>query len=730
MREEITYIPANYPEQLFSNYNGKNRRKAIDELNAAFRKLKYFTNNDFAFKDVHNEALFYQNGKVLVEVVQLFQRYRIVHASREQFLGDLFEQLLDKGFKQNEGQFFTPMPITRFVWDSLPLRRYQIWPKVIDYACGAGHFLTEAIEAINHFIPSDNNYWVRDCIFGIEKDYRLARVSKVAMFMNGAGESNIIFGDGLENSDLITPETFDILTANPPYSVAAFKQHLTLKKNSLALLETIGNAGSEIEVLFVERIAQLLNSSGIAAVILPSSILSNGAESYTKAREEILSKFKVRAIVKLGNKTFGATGTNTVIMFLERYAYPPERSALVIDSVDAILDGYDLSEWEDSEILKGYLEHQGLKLEEWSICVNRSSMLDKLPEYFRNYLDVFSSRKDMKKLKPEEYRRKFWEYVRKIEREKLFYYGMTYKQRTVVILAPSDNAAQREFLGYDWSNRKGAEGIQYDEPRGGKMYVEDNREAERTLAHVVRQSFSDGGVVMTEDNARYAREVRTSDMLDFSLPSFNKALTINVQKQLELESKYPLVKLADISSLLKRGKSPIYGNSNVQVIKSGQARGFYRFDFAKKYYLATNIELDERKLRRGDILINSTGVGTAGRVTAFDFDGDCVADNHITIFRPKDEVLSGYVLFVLAVGIGFSTLEQMASGASGQIELALRTIANIKIPLPPLDVQQQIISECAEINSEYNASRMTVDDYKAKIMAVFHRLGVILSQDY
>lgn len=70
-----------------------------------------------------------------------------------QFLGDLFEQLLNKGFKQNEGQFFTPIPITRFIWDSLPVDRMvksdrgNVYPKVIDYACGAGHFLTEAIEA-------------------------------------------------------------------------------------------------------------------------------------------------------------------------------------------------------------------------------------------------------------------------------------------------------------------------------------------------------------------------------------------------------------------------------------------------------------------------------------------------------------------------------------------------------------------------------------------------------
>ena len=714
MREEITYIPADYPEQLFSAYNGKNRRKAINELNAAFRKLKYFTNNDFAFKDVHNEALFYQNGKVLVEMVQLFQRYRIVHASREQFLGDMFEQLLDKGFKQNEGQFFTPTPITRFVWDSLPLRRYKTWPKVIDYACGAGHFLTEAIEAINYFIPSEDNHWTRDCIFGIEKDYRLARVSKVAMFMNGAGESNIIFGDGLENSDLVTPEKFDILTANPPYSVAAFKQHLTLKKNTLALLETIGNAGSEIEVLFVERIAQLLNSTGIAAVILPSSILSNGAESYTKAREEILSKFLLRAIVKLGSKTFGATGTNTVIMFLERYAYPPERSSLVIDSVDAILDGNDLADWEDSEILRGYVEHQGLTLEEWSMCVNRSPQLETLPEYFRNYLDVFSSRKDMKKLKPEVYSLKFWEYVRKAESKKLFYYGMTYRQRTVVIIAPLDNAGQREFLGYDWSNRKGAEGIQYIEPRGGKMYVEDNREAEGTLAHVVRQSFSDGEVVVGEYNAKYVRIVSTSDMLDFSRVGFDASINLQpVDRVKDMSGKTTIAKIFDV--ITERIDTAQLTPSQYVTTETMLQKCEGIMTFSGKLPVESVF-----KFHKGDVLLSNIRPYLQ-KIWLADFDGGC--STNVFVFRNKDEkVCDTRYIFLLMARHEFFDYVMLNTKGLNMPQGKREHILDYVIPLPPMEIQQQIIAACSNVDTLANSLTTRISSCQAQIESLFREL--------
>ena len=88
-----------------------------------------------------------------------------------------------EGFKQNEGQFFTPVPITRFIWDSLPIKHIIKktkgieFPKIVDYACGAGHFLTQGFDAVNDTILSiDHSYpinssWPEHSIYGIEKDY-------------------------------------------------------------------------------------------------------------------------------------------------------------------------------------------------------------------------------------------------------------------------------------------------------------------------------------------------------------------------------------------------------------------------------------------------------------------------------------------------------------------------------------------------------------------------------
>ena len=123
LNEEVTYIDNDQLNDAFKLF--KNDPDATkDTVMSYFRELKFFTNNDFAFIDVHNEKLFKQNSEVLLKIVRMFQDIKLKTDEQNQFLGDLFEQLLNKGFKQNEGQFFTPMPITRFIWDSLPLSDY------------------------------------------------------------------------------------------------------------------------------------------------------------------------------------------------------------------------------------------------------------------------------------------------------------------------------------------------------------------------------------------------------------------------------------------------------------------------------------------------------------------------------------------------------------------------------------------------------------------------------
>ena len=454
-----------------------------------------------------------------------------------------------------------------------------------------------------------------------------------------------------------------------------------------------------------------------------------------------MQNFYIRGIAAFGSKTFGATGTNTVVMFLEKFNEPPKQIDLSADSVDAVFSGAELAEWKDKDVFEAYLAQIDVGENEYRAFLNKSLSVADLEgsKYFKMYVTAFADSADAKNLlKTKAYQQKsadeqaavylekLYSYAYSIEREKLFYFSLVYQQTTVIITAPADNKAQKEFLGYDWSNRKGNEGIQIITP-GGKMYDDANRAAEGTLANAVKVSFEGLVPQFSEDQLVYGAAVATKNMLDYSRAGFNKSIRISVNKKIVIESKYPLKTIDELQVLLKRGKSPTYGDSKVQVIKSGQARGYRDFDFSSKYYLAKDTEIDERKLQKGDILINSTGVGTAGRVTLFELDGDYVVDSHITIFRPNDEVLPTFVLLVLSSVVGFKTLEKMADGSSGQVELSIETIKSIKVPVPPIPVQQEIVDACAKIDEEFNTTRMSIETYRQKIADLFAELDVVMS---
>lgn len=747
MKEDVFYVEDDYVKKVMKNALEENRAQLEAELNETINKLKFYTNNDFAFKDVHNKKLFYQNGKILVEMVELFQKYRIIDSNELQLLGDMFEQLLNKGFKQNEGQFFTPIPIACFIWKCLPLeniiegeQKNEVrYPKMIDYACGAGHFLTEGFREINEKINQKGlkaeKGWERDCIFGIEKDYRLARVSKISMFMHGADNGNIVFGDGLDNHNekiVIENGQFDILVANPPYSVSAFKNHLELKNNELKLLDFISKDGKEIETLFVERIAQLLKPNGIAAVILPSSILSNSSASYIKAREEILKNFAVHAIVQLGSKTFGATGTNTVILYLKKNSEPPVKSEIAKDNVSAVFENEDLKVASDKEILNSYCKKIDVSKEDYVAFIKAVRITEEYTQYknhhyFGMYVKEFEESADFKKLKAEKRNKAFYDYALKIEKEKLYYFALVYKQQTLVVTAPSDNAEQEAFLGYSWSNRKGDEGIKIKSaaPQDSCGLLYNIHDEEHSIARYVKDSFL--GIYRS---GKYIAANALKDMIDFSRTTFDKAIKTSVQSApAQIESKFPLVKLGDYCKI-KGGdtfKEIYQGNTNpsdIPFFKVGDmntvgnesvmniSNNYVAEDILTKKIKATIFDKNTIVFPKVGMAIHTNKKRLLGRKAAID-------NNTMALWTIDENTLMHSFLFNYFVSK--ITLSDIASN-SNPPSISASNLSEMKIPLPPVDVQKSIAAECEAIDSEYQNADEEISDVKVKISEIMENV--------
>ena len=601
------------------------------------------------------------------------------------------------------------------------------------------HWQGELVELTDHLKTQHRS------IYGIEKEYRLSKVAKVSAFMYGQQDINICYGDGLVQQHPAFPgiqnDSFDLLVANPPYSVRGFLETLPdEERDNYELSDTVDKLDSfnSIEAFFIERAKQLLKAGGVAAIILPSSILSNGSGTHIKTREILLQYFDIVAIAELGSGTFGKTGTNTVTLFMRRKKTAPDTAAHYRERVAQWFNTDDgQSEYQDAHLIERYAAHIGVSLADYKTLLEGNiAGAWTQAAHFDVYNKAFNDSTEVKNLYKQKYFKLFSEaqqteqleerylrYVTKLERDKLYHFVLANDQAhpVLIVKSPSDNKAQKTFLGYDWSTSKGDEGIKLVKNAQGHhqthLYDETDRNNASKLNRLIADNFDGKLGAIPAALSEFATTARLVDMLDFSRAGFEKQIVLSSKKAVLLQSnRHPMEKLSSLNTILRRGKSSKYGTSLIQIIKSGQARGLFEFDFSEKHFVEEGFVLDERQLKAGDLLINSTGKGTAGRVTYFDLSGTFVVDSYISIFRPNARLNPKFGLYSLE-RIGFKALESLADGASGQIELTLETIGEIQIPLPSLGVQQIIVTECEIVDSEATTAHETISDAELSITA-------------
>lgn len=175
------------------------------------------------------------------------------------------------------------------------------------------------------------------------------------------------------------------------------------------------------------------------------------------------------------------------------------------------------------------------------------------------------------------------------------------------------------------------------------------------------------------------------------------------EKPFDIPDNWEWVHLDDIVIKdIKRGKSPTYTvKSNILVFaqKCNTKKGYIDLSLAKfldeekfKKYPATEYMIND------DIIINSTGTGTLGRVGFFqkeNLDDVIVPDSHVTIIRTSKNSYARYVFYVLKANQPI--FERMGEGSTKQKELRPSSLASFVIPLPPLAEQHRIVAKLEEL---------------------------------
>lgn len=658
--------------------------------------------------------------------------------------------------KQDEGQFFTPIQICEFIMYSLPLQemlsKNSKALRVIDYACGAGHFLNTYANELKRYLTEDELKEHYKNIYGIEKEYRLSKVSKVSSAMYGQNEINILYADALASFELantnnlegekakpqIESNSFDLLIANPPYSVKGFLETLSDKsKNTYKLFNDDINieTNNSIECFFCERANQILNDNAKAAIILPSSIL-NKDSIYKNTREILFQNFDFIAIVELGNQTFGATGTNTIILFLRKKETFKQENHLISQDYSLIKERIEAENLKDNEnfyqnYLSAYCDFRKFDKELYSNFLNGNldSKLAEL-EAFKDYRNAFRQTSDYKKLKESKIYKEskdkqdledkaFLAYTQAIEKDKLLYFCLSLNQEVLIIKSPSDIKEQKKFLGYEWSNRKGDEGLkELHEPYLSPLFERGNPQNETKLNTLICKAFLKTLSDIPKDLQGYASKARLIDMMDFEKVEFNKAISLNVKSRDELNpfknSKYELVRLGEVCDLNKIRNQASATEIEKMNLNSGNVK---LLPSSKNYEWWTDEKTAGQFINEGEVIT----LGVARYANIKKHKGKFVsANNHILSVKDKSKIIFDFLYILLEI-----CGQKLYKQGQQYPQFDTNIFYSFKIPLPPLEIQKQIVAECEKIEEQHNTLSLSIKEYQKLIKAMLQKSGII-----
>lgn len=252
-------------------------------------------------------------------------------------LGNAFEYLLSiMGSQGDAGQFRTPRHIINMMVEIVAPQKNE---SILDPACGTAGFLISAYNYIkrnnvdengNSTLTPDDRNRMTENFEGYDISPDMVRLSRVNMYLHGFTTPHINEYDTLTSLDR-WDDNFDVILANPPFmtpkgGIVPHKRYCVDAKRS--------------EVLFVDYIAEHLNPTGRAAIIVPEGIVFQSQTAYKKLRKMLVDENYLYGVISLPSGVFNPySGVKTSILLIDKTLAKTKDSILFVKLNN---DGYDL----------------------------------------------------------------------------------------------------------------------------------------------------------------------------------------------------------------------------------------------------------------------------------------------------------------------------------------------------------------------------------------------------
>lgn len=310
------------------------RLSGHERLELYIEAITSLSNNPYIpqlFRDILKDAFLpYRSPETLNLFLKEINGFVYEHSED---LGDAFEYLLSVlGSQGDAGQFRTPRHLIDFIVEIVDPKKNET---ICDPACGTAGFL---ISAFKHIINEnqekpltpEEKEKLMDNFVGYDISPDMVRLSKVNMFLHLFPDPKIYEYDTLSNEERWN-EKFDVILANPPFMTP---------KGGIRPHKRFSIPANRSEVLFVDYIMEHLNFNGRAGIIVPEGIIFQSAKAYKQLRKMLIEDNYLYAVVSLPPGVFNPySGVKTSILLLDR------RLAKISDSILFIKihnDGFDL----------------------------------------------------------------------------------------------------------------------------------------------------------------------------------------------------------------------------------------------------------------------------------------------------------------------------------------------------------------------------------------------------
>lgn len=734
----------------------------------AIERMTRNNNIPTLFHDIFKNAyLPYRDPETLKLFLKTINEFTYDHSEK---LGDAFEYLLSVlGSQGDAGQFRTPRHIIDFMVKVIDPQKDDT---ILDPACGTAGFL---ISAYKHILASNSKDGkagaglkpaerkkLSNNIFGYDISPDMVRLSLVNLYLHGFITPNIVEYDSL-SSDSRWNETADVILANPPFMSP---------KGGIQPHKRFSVQSNRSEVLFVDYMAEHLTPNGRAAIIVPEGIIFQSAGAYKQLRKYLVENNYLWAVVSLPAGVFNPyAGVKTSILLLDK-ALARKTDQVLFVKVEA--DGFDLGA-QRRPIERNDLPDALNTLHAW-----HKAVLDGQPASFSPTIDSALLVSTSRLAENEDYNLSADRYREVTRIGKQTYPFVTLGEISIVDwgntnLTKSSYIGNGNFLGVSAAGADGRMNA-YEHEVGVTVISAIGANCGKVFFPNEKFTAIKNTITLTPIKDKIIPEYLYSILVENNLPKrgggqpfISKGDTTNYQIPLppletqrqivdeiaahqriidgarqvvegwkpsfetELAELLPdgiddwgKVKLGEQLSFVGSGVTPLggketYVDEGILFIRSQNVL-WGVCDFSDAAYITEDVhkEMSRSHVKKNDVLLNITGA-SIGRSAVYLEDREANVNQHVTILRSNGTIEPNFLMNYLISKEGQDQIWSVQSGASRQA-LNYQQIKAMNIPLPPLEVQREIVARIERERSIVEGNRELIRIYEEKVKKVIERV--------